>query len=419
MTTLVINHAWLGHKLVAALGDGSALGVSIHWSAEESALETAGGIVQALPLLGSEPFLVINGDTWLDLDYRALVNQPLGDDLAHLWLVPNPPQHPQGDFSLQAGRVLDTPALTFSGVGLYHPAAFAGLPCGRASWPPAARLDGAGTGGWQPAGWRVARHRHSGSAARAGRATARRHPLTSRGLEPCVFGARCLAPSSVFCSATSSVPCWACGSAIASIGAWGSAGLPAGTQPAATGRLFPCHLRRHGPHRQGERPGHRARNTGRVQPDGQDAAGRRAAGTGPGVVPPWQGGGLPLRETLAEFRQASLGQRDILRFFLEVQLQAAFADGQVEANERAILQTIADELGFSRIELARILAMAEAQMNFFHRQQQQGSGQGSNTARSPPPGSPQGCLSVAWGERERQRSGDQACLSQGDEQASP
>ncbi|MFM5867087.1 N-acetylmuramate alpha-1-phosphate uridylyltransferase MurU [Aeromonas caviae] len=139
VTTLVINHAWLGHKLVAALGDGSALGVSIHWSAEESALETAGGIVQALPLLGCEPFLVINGDTWLDLDYRALVNQPLGDDLAHLWLVPNPLQHPQGDFSLQAGRVLDTPALTFSGVGLYHPAAFAGLPCGARKLAPLLR----------------------------------------------------------------------------------------------------------------------------------------------------------------------------------------------------------------------------------------------------------------------------------------
>ncbi|MGL6381432.1 co-chaperone DjlA [Aeromonas caviae] len=93
---------------------------------------------------------------------------------------------------------------------------------------------------------------------------------------------------------------------------------------------------------------------------------------------------FPLRETLAEFRQASLGQRDILRFFLEVQLQAAFADGQVEANERAILQTIADELGFSRIELARILAMAEAQMNFFHRQQQQGSGQGQQYRQEPP-----------------------------------
>ncbi len=59
MTELVINHAWLGHKLVESLGDGRALGVTIHWSAEESALETAGGIVQALPLLGADPFLVI------------------------------------------------------------------------------------------------------------------------------------------------------------------------------------------------------------------------------------------------------------------------------------------------------------------------------------------------------------------------
>ena len=95
VTELVINHAWLGHKLVEVLGDGSSLGVTIHWSAEESALETAGGIVQALPLLGADPFLVINGDTWLDLDYHTLVSQPLGDDLAHLWLVPNPPQTPE------------------------------------------------------------------------------------------------------------------------------------------------------------------------------------------------------------------------------------------------------------------------------------------------------------------------------------
>ncbi|MEG0008829.1 MAG: co-chaperone DjlA [Aeromonas sp.] len=93
--------------------------------------------------------------------------------------------------------------------------------------------------------------------------------------------------------------------------------------------------------------------------------------------------GFPLRETLAEFRQASQGQRDILRFFLEVQLQAAFADGRVEADERAILQTIADELGISRIELARILAMAEAQMNFFHRQQQAG-GQGQQYRQEAP-----------------------------------
>lgn len=139
VTDLVINHAWLGHKLVEALGDGSALGVSIHWSAEESALETAGGIVQALPLLGCDPFLVINGDTWLDLDYRTLVSQPLGDQLAHLWLVPNPPQLPAGDFALQAGKVVDTPALTFSGVGLYDPAAFAGLAAGARKLAPLLR----------------------------------------------------------------------------------------------------------------------------------------------------------------------------------------------------------------------------------------------------------------------------------------
>ncbi|MFM5554787.1 N-acetylmuramate alpha-1-phosphate uridylyltransferase MurU [Aeromonas veronii] len=139
VTELVINHAWLGHKLVETLGDGCALGVTINWSAEESALETAGGIVQALPLLGAEPFLVINGDTWLDLDYHTLVSQPLGDDLAHLWLVPNPPQHPSGDFALQEGRVVDTPAFTFSGVGLYDPAAFAGLPGGARKLAPLLR----------------------------------------------------------------------------------------------------------------------------------------------------------------------------------------------------------------------------------------------------------------------------------------
>ncbi|WP_429122028.1 N-acetylmuramate alpha-1-phosphate uridylyltransferase MurU [Aeromonas veronii] len=139
VTELVINHAWLGHKLVESLGDGRALGVTIHWSAEESALETAGGIVQALPLLGAEPFLVINGDTWLDLDYHTLVSQPLGDDLAHLWLVPNPPQHPSGDFALQGGRVMDTPAFTFSGVGLYDPAAFAGLAGGARKLAPLLR----------------------------------------------------------------------------------------------------------------------------------------------------------------------------------------------------------------------------------------------------------------------------------------
>ena len=129
---LVINHAWLGDKLESALGDGSAYGVRIHWSPEASGgLETAGGIRQALPLLGDAPFLVINGDIWLDCDYDGFVRQALGNDLAHLWLVDNPPQHPQGDFTLQQGRVLAQPALTFSGVALYHPQAFAEVPAGK------------------------------------------------------------------------------------------------------------------------------------------------------------------------------------------------------------------------------------------------------------------------------------------------
>lgn len=130
VTQLVINHAWLGHKLVEALGDGAQWGVQIQWSAEAQALETAGGIIQALPLLGTAPFLVINGDTWLDIDYQYLVNTPLKEALAHLWLVPNPIQHPHGDFSLHEGKVIDSPSFTFSGVGIYHPMAFASLPNG-------------------------------------------------------------------------------------------------------------------------------------------------------------------------------------------------------------------------------------------------------------------------------------------------
>ncbi|SIR50277.1 DnaJ like chaperone protein [Aeromonas sp. RU39B] len=99
---------------------------------------------------------------------------------------------------------------------------------------------------------------------------------------------------------------------------------------------------------------------------------------------------FPLRQTLSQFREACMGQRDILRFFLEVQLQAAFADGHVPPEERRILETIAEELGFSRFELERILTMAEAQMNFYrtgqgggYRGQQQGWG-GQQASREPP-----------------------------------
>jgi N-acetyl-alpha-D-muramate 1-phosphate uridylyltransferase len=134
ITELVINHAHLGHQFEAALGDGSALGVRIAWSAEAEALETAGGIRQALPLLGEAPFLVVNGDIFTDMDFAPLARQPEDEGLlAHLVLVPNPPHHPAGDFHLAGGRVSSEgqPRLTFAGIGVYHPVLFADLPPGR------------------------------------------------------------------------------------------------------------------------------------------------------------------------------------------------------------------------------------------------------------------------------------------------
>jgi len=127
---LVINHAHLGHLIEAALGDGSRFGLSIRYSAESEALETAGGIALALPSLGAEPFLVINADSYSDYDYSRLPGLLLADRLAHLVLVDNPPQHPRGDFALEAGRVREAGRrmLTFSGIGVYAPRLFSGIP---------------------------------------------------------------------------------------------------------------------------------------------------------------------------------------------------------------------------------------------------------------------------------------------------
>lgn len=129
-TEAVINHAHLGHMIEAALGDGSRFGLSIRYSPEREALETAGGIAQALPLLGTKPFLVINADIYSDYDFSALAAVQLQDRLAHLVLVDNPPQHPRGDFALEAGRVREDgkPMLTFSGIGVYAPRLFGGIP---------------------------------------------------------------------------------------------------------------------------------------------------------------------------------------------------------------------------------------------------------------------------------------------------
>jgi MurNAc alpha-1-phosphate uridylyltransferase len=122
---LVINHAHLGEMVEAQLGDGATWGVEIQYSAEETALETGGGIFRALPLLGEAPFLVVNGDVWCDVDFSRLQLPP--GMLAHLLLVPNPAHHPGGDFVLQGERVIDGEGerLTFGGIGVYHPQLFA------------------------------------------------------------------------------------------------------------------------------------------------------------------------------------------------------------------------------------------------------------------------------------------------------
>jgi len=135
---IVINAAHLADALVARLGDGRALGVSIAWSLEPEALETAGGIATALPLLPRGPALIVSADVWSDFDYASLLPRAaaMARDPAsprvHLVLVPNPDYHPAGDFALDAaaGRVaLDGPArLTYGNIGLYDTALFSELP---------------------------------------------------------------------------------------------------------------------------------------------------------------------------------------------------------------------------------------------------------------------------------------------------
>ncbi len=133
---VVINVAYLGEKIEAHLGDGSRYGVRIGYSREAEPLETAGGIKQALPLLGAQPFLLVNGDIWSDYPVDKLVEkaQHLKTN-AHLVLVPNPEHHPQGDFHLNdAGRVAleGEPKFTFSGISVLSPALFAAeLPSNR------------------------------------------------------------------------------------------------------------------------------------------------------------------------------------------------------------------------------------------------------------------------------------------------
>lgn len=127
---LVVNHAHLGSMIETALGDGSRFGARIRYSRETEALETAGGIANALPLLGDAPFLVVNGDVFCDFDFSVLVNDALPPGaVAFLVLVNNPLHHPAGDFSLQGDRVGQhgDRMFTFSGIALYRPELFAGV----------------------------------------------------------------------------------------------------------------------------------------------------------------------------------------------------------------------------------------------------------------------------------------------------
>ena len=140
ITKLIINHAHLGEQIENELGSGSRFGAEIRYSAEGTALETAGGIAFAIDLLGDDPFIVVNGDIYCDYNIAQLFAKAEhlknSQDIAHLVLVNNPSHHPQGDFLLRAGRLIPSSdqasktgdaQFTFSGIGLYKPAMFASI----------------------------------------------------------------------------------------------------------------------------------------------------------------------------------------------------------------------------------------------------------------------------------------------------
>jgi len=154
---VVVNLGWLGERLRAAVGDGSRFDLRITYSEEGwPALETGGGLHRALPHLGDAPFLLVNGDVFTDLPFAPLLARGLaGEALAHLVLVPNPAQHPRGDFALVDGQVADAePRLTYSGIAVLHPQLFAG--CAAGSFPLAPLLQRAMVAG------RVSGERHEG-----------------------------------------------------------------------------------------------------------------------------------------------------------------------------------------------------------------------------------------------------------------
>ena len=153
---VVVNLSWLGDRIREALGNGTAHGLSITYSPEgPSPLGTGGGIHRALPLLGADPFLLMNGDVWIDLPFEEL-RRP-GGSLAHLVLVANPPHHPAGDYGLDSGaRVVATPTpLTYAGLAILDPRLFEG--CEAGAFPLKPLLDRALAAG------RLSGQRHDGN----------------------------------------------------------------------------------------------------------------------------------------------------------------------------------------------------------------------------------------------------------------
>ena len=128
---VVINHAYLGEQIVDALGAGQQFNLNIVYSPESEALETGGGIFNALPLLGDQPFWVVNGDVWIDYSFHCVALS--ANIRAHLVLVDNPEHHPLGDFCLNDGKVsqCETQRLTYSGLGIYHPDLFKNCRAGK------------------------------------------------------------------------------------------------------------------------------------------------------------------------------------------------------------------------------------------------------------------------------------------------
>ena len=140
LVDLVVNVSHLATQIMEYCGDGSRWGVSIAYSPEAVPLETAGGIINAMPLLGDRAFMLVNGDVWTDYPFARLAAHTLDND-AHLVLVDNPPQHPLGDFSLDSQGQLSlkppqSTGYTYAGLGLYTPQFFAGFPAGKLALRP-------------------------------------------------------------------------------------------------------------------------------------------------------------------------------------------------------------------------------------------------------------------------------------------